>query len=180
MWMDTCLMVQIPRPLSCKNKSNLNEPYTHTKTCVCVCFIGLVSSFHPSSCFLSLRIKHVYQLSLHLASSSQHAMQLIESLNNRYSSGSVCASDGVSVFVCEWRESVCVCKGESKGGVVCKHDDALGCPQCTCQICLLIYGAHTHRWVLAVAGSTMCWSWLGASPVVELAIDVCVCVTKWC
>lgn len=133
------------------------------KTCVCVCVfvcsISLVSSFHPSS--LSFRIKHVYQLSLHLASSSQHARLLIESLNNRYSSGSVC---------------VCVCKGRwggEVGGVVCKHDDALGCLQCTCQICLLIYDAcvltHVHRRVLAVAGGTMCQSRLGASPVLTLA-----------
>lgn len=56
---------------------------------LCMRFICLVLSFLPSSLFLPLRIKHVCQLSLHLASSSQHATQLIESLNNRYSCGSV-------------------------------------------------------------------------------------------
>lgn len=105
-WMLSCLVlfkcVKMPRLLSYEEKSELNESlffvFVFFVMFVCVqyvflslCFICLVLSFHPSFLFLSHRIKHVYQLSLHLASSSQHATQLIESFNNRYSSGSVCA-----------------------------------------------------------------------------------------
>lgn len=151
-----------------------------------LCFICLALSFHPSFLFLSRRIKHVYQLSLHLASSSQHATQLIESFNNRYSSGSVCA--------CNCDCVMCVYVGGGKGGVVCKHDDALGCSQCTCQICLLIFDACTYTlkytdgsWQCLVApcvghgwGPLLLYHWqlVCVCACVHVCLCALVCVTK--